>query len=322
MWVFRPEVMQIVRDPIVSIVTPCFNAEHTLARTLDSVLAQTFADYEWIVVNDGSTDRSREVLEGYAQRFGGRLVVVDQPNSGQTVAKNTGLARARGEFIAFLDADDLWHPEKLARQVALMQARPELGLVYSQGHYIDPEDRTLGPLDSSDAYRGQCFTQLLLKNDIVASSVMVRRSALDAVGHFDPELRACENWELWTRIAHRFPIDRVEERLTLYRQHPNNMSRNLGKMRTYRLMTVQKNQARYRDEGPAVQRALAQSLFEAYAFFGANYLWQLDTRNARADLLRAIRLRPASGPLYVKLAKSLLGARALQFLRRVKNSAA
>jgi glycosyltransferase involved in cell wall biosynthesis len=307
------------RAPAVSIVTPCFNAEHTLARTLESVLAQSFEDYEWIVVNDGSTDSSKAVLKAYADRFGGRLTIIDQPNGGQTVAKNAGLARTRGEFIALLDADDLWHPDKLTKQVTFMRTHRDLGMSYTQGLYIDPSDRVIGPLDSDAAYRGHCFTQLLLKNDIVASSVMVRRTAIEAVGNFDSELRACENWELWTRIAHRFPIDRLEERLTLYRQHPANMSRNLDKMRTYRLMTVRKNEARYAGEAPAVQAALQQSLFEAYAFFGSNYLWQLDTRSARADLLRAIRMRPTQAGLYVKLAKSCLGPRALEFFRRVKN---
>jgi len=304
--------------PRVTVIMPCYNSAGTLAATLDSLLAQTFSDYEVIAVNDGSIDATQAILERYAPHLGGRLRIMTQENAGQTVAKTRALEAARGDLVALLDSDDLWHPDKLTRQVAFLDEHAAVGLCYTDGFYVDQEGRNTGAYGVSPQLRGRCALALILGNDIVGSSVMFRRALVSQVGTFDSTLRACENWDLWTRIADTCAIDYLAEPLTFYRRHSTNMSRDLEKMRRYRLEVVDKNARRFAGHGPAFVVQLERARYEAHAAFGRYFLTALDTSNARRDLAAAIRLRPRAGQNYILFLKSLLGARGIKLLRAIK----
>jgi glycosyltransferase involved in cell wall biosynthesis len=285
-------------------------------ETLDSALAQTYGNLEIIAVNDGSTDDTGDILTSY----GDRIKVLTQENAGQTVAKINGIAAATGDYIAFLDSDDLWDPAKIGRQVELMEASPETGVCYTAGHVVDGSGNRLSAFHGSASHRGDCFEELLLNNDIVASSVMVRREAIDKVGSFDPVLRACENWELWARIASEYLVDCVDEPLTFYRKHGSNMSSKIGHMRDYRLQVVAKNEARYAGRSARIDRVLKLAYYRAHISFGKVYLGQLSLPEARAELARAIRHRPFEPQTYGWYLQALLGAGFLRQLRRTKNT--
>jgi glycosyltransferase involved in cell wall biosynthesis len=302
--------------PRVSVVTPCYNSAATVRETLDSALAQTYGNIEIIAVNDGSKDETGEILASY----GDRIKVLNQENAGQTVAKINGIAAATGDYIAFLDSDDLWDPTKIAHQVALMEFSPEMGVCYTAGHVIDGTGNRISSFFGSRSHRGECFEELLLNNDIVASSVMVRRAAIDKVGNFDPDLRACENWELWTRIASEYLVDCVDQPLTFYRKHGSNMSSKIGHMRDYRLMVVAKNEARYGGRSARIDRVLKLAYYRAHISFGKVYLGQLSLPEARAELARAIRRRPFELKTYGWYLQALLGAGFLRRLRRTKST--
>lgn len=207
-------------QPLVSVVMPVYNGERYLREAVDSVLKQTYPAVELLAVNDGSTDGSAALLASYA----GRIVTIEQPNQGVGAARNAGITRARGEFIAFLDQDDWWRPEKLAAQVALMQADGSLGLVHTDVAYYDDAQHDFCPSPDppgKERFVGSCYRRLLLGNHVSNSSVLVRAAALRQVGLCSPEIagNSVQDYDLWLRIARHFAFGFVPQPLTVLRVH-------------------------------------------------------------------------------------------------------
>jgi hypothetical protein len=201
---------------------PARNAAAYLRAAMTSVFAQTFRDFELIVVDDQSTDDSREILAGCADR---RLVVVrnDEPR-GLPRALNRGLHAAKGEVVARQDADDLARPERLERQLRVMQARPELALLGSRGTLIDAGGQRVGRLDRPLGAASIRWYHLF-DNPFVHSSVMFRRAVVTKLGGYDESfLTATEDWELWSRVIHAHPVGNLPDRLIDYRVHATSMS--------------------------------------------------------------------------------------------------
>jgi len=189
-----------VTDPRVSIVVPVYNAERTLVATLRSVWAQTCGDFELLVVNDGSTDGTAALLAGQSDP---RLRVISQRNAGVSASRNRGVAEARGEFVAFLDGDDLWTPDKLQAQVAALQGAPDAALVYSWTDLIDEAGRVI-QRGSHVVANGRVYPLLASRNFLdCGSTPLIRRSALIEAGPFDETLKGGEDWDLWLRLATR-----------------------------------------------------------------------------------------------------------------------
>jgi glycosyltransferase involved in cell wall biosynthesis len=206
---------------LVSAIIPAYNASAYIADAIDSVLAQTYPAVEIIVTNDGSTDRTPDVLASYA----GSITVVDQPNRGLAAARNRAVRAARGEYLAFLDADDVWHPGKIARQVDVLCAQPQHVLVHTKADYIDANGHPVVVPESSwvGTIHGDCTHRLLDHNAVTVSSVLMRRQLLDAEP-FRPGMQGCEDWELWLRLSLKGPFAYISEPLTTYRLHEANMS--------------------------------------------------------------------------------------------------
>ncbi len=213
--------------PKVSVVIPAYNAMAYLPETLESVLRQTVTDFEVLIINDGSSDH---IVQWVAQITDPRVKLISQQNQGVSVARNTGLAHAQGEYMAFLDADDLWEPTKLEKQVQYLEDKPEVGLVYSWTALIDERGNPTGRVYAFDA-EGNVWEQLLVGDPISnGSSCMVRRSCFETVGVFDRSLTSAEDYDMWLRIAARYPFAVVREPLTLYRQHFSSVSKNRQRM--------------------------------------------------------------------------------------------
>lgn len=217
--------------PLATVIVPAFNAEATLAETLRSVMAQTHDRLEILVVDDGSTDGTAALAADIA-RAEPRLTLIRQANAGVAAARNAGLARARGAYVAWLDADDLWHPAKIARQLAVFAAAPTpLGFVYTGYRLIDAAGTIIrNPRTLADISGATVRRQIATTYFTNVSSIMVPRPLAQALGGHDPRLRAwgiegAEDLLLQLRIALRAPAGCVREALVGYRMHGANMSR-------------------------------------------------------------------------------------------------
>ena len=210
--------------PRVSVIIPTYNRKDYVQEAIDSVLAQTFTDYEIIVVDDGSTDGTGEVLQA---KYGDRIRYVWQENQGESVARNRGIEMAQGEYIALLDSDDLWLPEKLEKQVAYLEAHPDVGMVFSQAWQIDAEgnrisDRKMnhGVTPESLTLQALCFSNCIA----VPSTAVLTASLLQTVGGFDPAIRYGEVYDLFLRVRLHAAISIVPEPLACFRRHAANQS--------------------------------------------------------------------------------------------------
>src|SRR6218665_1043878 len=220
--------------PAVTVIIPSFNIEQHIAQTLDSVLAQRYPDIELIVVDDGSSDGTLDIVRRYIDRFGERVRLITQANAGVSVARNHGLREARGEFIAFMDHDDVWLPDKIELQMTEFERDPSLGLVCSwfkpwlpdaAGHYPDPAlFHEIKPgLDPENS--GWVYTQLMIDSWVLTSAALIRRSALERCGSFDDQLPYSEEWDLWLRLSREYRFAMLNQVTTLYRQLPSQGSR-------------------------------------------------------------------------------------------------
>lgn len=229
--------------PRVSVLIPVFNGAATLGETLASVQAQTISDFEVIIIDDGSNDDTAAVAARFAAADS-RFRLVQRDNGGVAAARNSGLELARAPLIAPLDADDLWHPEKLERQLRCLDAaEPGTVLVYSWSVDIDEASQVIGRRLDLDQFEGDVYAALVLTNFIGNASVpLVRRESLLAIGGWDPTLRArgaqgCEDWQTYLRLAELGPFALAGGFLVGYRQSGTSMSRRVDEMtRSYELV--------------------------------------------------------------------------------------
>ncbi len=224
-------------SPLVSVIVPTYNYARYISETLENLRAQTYARWECIVVDDGSTDDTEEVVRRFAEREP-RISYVRQQNQRQSVAKNNALARINGQYVQFLDADDLIEPRKFERQVEFLESHPETDIVYGTMRYfitgregdllysIIGEDKPWMP-ELSGTGR-ELLRALLVTNIMVINSPLVRRAAIDEVGEFDAVLPPVEDWDYWIRCAlagRRFEFRDMEETRALVRSHPASSSK-------------------------------------------------------------------------------------------------
>jgi len=224
--------------PTVSVIIPSHNRACLLKEAIDSVLAQDFDDFELIVVDDGSTDDTPELLRSYAN-----ICVVRQGRRGVSAARNSGIRRASAEFLAFLDSDDLWLPEKLSAQIAFFKTHPRAVICQTEEVWVRSGVR-VNPKRRHRKCGGMIFERSVELCLVSPSAVMLQRSLLDEVGGFDESLPACEDYDLWLRIACRFPVHFISAPLVIKRGgHTDQLSRapGLDRFRIYALKKVLEN---------------------------------------------------------------------------------
>lgn len=211
--------------PLVSAIIPNYNYGRYLGEAVESVLAQTYPNVEVIVVDDGSTDDSLSVL----QRFGDQITVISNKNSGVSTARNSGVAASSGKYVAFLDADDAWLPEKIEAQITKFDEDDQVGLVTCAMHYIRPDGTIFGRNDNG--LEGWVADDLLcLDKGVVVgagSTGIIRRSLFEDIGGFDVRLATIADWEICYRAARRQKVGFISTPLALYRIHGSNMHEDL-----------------------------------------------------------------------------------------------
>ncbi|MGF1520806.1 MAG: glycosyltransferase family 2 protein [Leptolyngbyaceae cyanobacterium] len=210
--------------PQVSVVIPAYNAMDYLPQTLANVLQQTLEDIEVIVVNDGSSDGIETWFSHHVKDA--RVKLYSQMNKGLSGARNAGIQQSQGDYIAFLDADDLWASDKLRKQVHVFNEHPSAGLVYTWVAYIDRQGTPTGRIRKNEA-EGMVWPTLIQHNIVECGSVaLVRRACFEKVGLFDESLRSLEDLDMWLRLAKYYPFRGIFEPLVYYRQHTDSLSRN------------------------------------------------------------------------------------------------
>jgi glycosyltransferase involved in cell wall biosynthesis len=293
----------MTRTPLVSVAIATYNYARYLPAAIESVLGQTVADLELIVTDDGSTDQTPEVIRPYLAdpRFSYHQI----EHIGVTPAKNHAIRRGRGEYIALLDSDDQWQPDKLERQLDLFRSNPRLGIAFARRGFFDPDGRDMG-VDHRELYRGRVVEQLLLDNFICYSSAMVPRAVLDRVGLMDETLVHPSDYDLWLRIAMDHPVDFVDEPMVRYRQHPGISRRSTA---LERRAEVDRVTSRFLDDygGRRVIRPEVLRLAELQSC--CNIAWEyreISPLGAATWYLRAILRAPGYWPAWRGLAATLV----------------
>jgi glycosyltransferase involved in cell wall biosynthesis len=215
--------MNILRQPAVSVIIPVYNGNNYLREAIDSVLAQTFTDYELIVVDDGSTDGTWDIIESYGQQLRG----VQKPNGGVATALNRGIEEMRGRWFAWLSHDDLWLPTKLERQVSFLLTSPQFKACYTDYFIVDAKGFTLDEVETPWFPRHQALRIMFGQMYMGGSTMLIDRACFDQVGRFSVSLRTTQDVEMWMRLLRYFEIGRVPEKLVKERTHPSQDSRKI-----------------------------------------------------------------------------------------------
>lgn len=228
-----------MHNHLVSIIVPVYNGEKHIRETLDSILAQTISNFEVIMVNDGSKDQSANIISEFL--LDSRLHYIEQTNAGVAEARNTGIRAAKGEYIALLDQDDIWKPEKLALQLNYFDQHPKCALVHSQIGFINETGEPLPTPEwawVSETY-GDSLKILFEHNRIATFTVLFRKSVLENIGGFRENFAPSDDWDLWLRIADQYELGFIPQISGSYRIHANNESRNLIRMQLAEVSVIE-----------------------------------------------------------------------------------
>jgi glycosyltransferase involved in cell wall biosynthesis len=254
--------------PLVSVIIPAYNAEAFIEITLKSVISQTYKNIEVLVVDDGSLDRTVEIVKSIAMEDK-RITLLQQSNAGVAAARNQAIAHSKGEYIAPIDADDIWYPENLEKQVqCMLSSEQSVGLTYAWSAHIDEEGLLTGRYDYS-RQMGKVYIPLIMTNFVGnASACLIRRSCLQEVKGYNCRFKAenaqgCEDWDIYLRIAENYEFKVVPDFLIGYRQRISSMSSNLPVMLKSYILVIADVQTRY-PEIPSIIYQWSASIYYMY----------------------------------------------------------
>lgn len=295
----------------VSVIMPVLNGERYLPEALESLAAQTYTNFELVAVDDGSTDRTRELLDQYKDRINVRYV--NHPTClGISRSMNDGLRNSTGKYVTFLDHDDVYFPHHLATQVAYMESHPEVGLVHADFQTIDSDSRVMEESVAVCRQRtrpcGWVFRELFMDSFIAAGTSLIRKECFDRLGEFDESLYWVD-YHMWLRIARHYKIDYVPDVLLKYRQHSSQSTRTDSEQdrELIAVTAIQKFLDQYPEvRGELGERTITQRI--AAMYFGTAYYWWTLGKGAktRVYLKKAMQLWRANPDYYIFYALSLL----------------
>ena len=319
--------------PTISVIIPVYNGEKTIRGTINSILNQTFDNLEVLVIDDGSTDSTGEIVNSIIDP---RLQIFSYPNAGISTNRNRGLAKASGEFIAFIDADDLWASDKLEMQLKVLLKYPKAAVAYCWTDYIDAEGKFLKS-GKRITETGDVYSKLLVSNFLEnGSNPLIRSAAFNSVGGFDESLTVAEDWDMWLRLSinHEFVV--VPEVKVFYRVQANTLSTNLVQMEVNSLQVIER--AFTHPKAESVQHLKKHSLALLYKYLtfkaieappekkhslkAAQFLWNClkyepsMLRQRRIILIAVLKI--AFPQLYYRLSQILYGKKQLNIFQNNK----
>lgn len=286
--------------PLISVIIPAYNSATTIKKTIESVLNQTFTDLELIVINDGSTDSTLVTVESIKDE---RLKVFSYPNSGVAESRNRGIALSKSDFISFIDADDLWTPDKLERQLRALQSEPKAAIAYSWTDWIDEKDNFLRA-GSHITVNGDVYQQLLLRDFVESgSNPLILLTALKEVGGFDASLTNAHDWDMWLRLARSFEFVAVPSVQILYRISTNSMSTNVWGMEAASLKVIERQ---YNQVAPIAQHMIKDALASRYQYLTFKAIEGIPSQKKALASVRFFLLAVRYDPTWLLQKKTIL----------------
>jgi len=329
---------------MVSVIIPTFNNGKYIIQALESVLSQTYREYEIIIIDDGSTDGTPKLLE----QFKDRIRYCYQENQGLAIARNRGLEESRGEFSTFLDADDVWLPDNLKMKADVLQKHPEIGGVFSDFSVFD-ERGIIHPLGTKPVfpffkrtgkdfhdifshqetidggsdreiklYIGHIFSELFWGNFILPSSMVFRRDCALETGYFVPQMRTQQDYEYWLRFSKNYSLGYVDEVLVRYRRHSDQLTNHSNISRIFEAVIEIINRYESEFNGVNGRQQFNRRKSELLLDLAKVYLAQQKQGDARRLLLTSRKLYPRRISTYVHMAMTFLPSQAISFMRAVK----
>ncbi len=292
--------------PKVSVIIPTYNCAKYLSQAIESVLSQTYDDFEIVIVDDGSTDDTRSLVEGYTNKHPSKISYIYQENRGLACARNTAIRNSRGQYIALLDADDMFLPMRLERGMRTFENNPKIGLVHANLSRMSEDGNVFStPKRDSRLLTGRIFENIFLRcADISIPTILVKKECFNRVGLFDEHLTrlGCEDREMWLRVAWEYEVQYLDEVLGLYRVRKDSMSRNREKMMEARYYVIDKFFKENRVNSLLKRKALARiHRDEGDAFLNSFLILE-----ARREYLKALSFWPFCFWAWVNLFKILL----------------
>jgi glycosyltransferase involved in cell wall biosynthesis len=301
--------------PEVSVIIPTYNSAQFLDEALQSVFDQTFKDFEVIVIDDGSTDQTKQVLE----KYGDRIRYIFQENGGPAKARNRGIKESSGKYVAFLDADDVWLPLKLEKQVNTFRHHPELAMVFTEHSSFNEKgvfQTSLGK--KKKLLNGDIARNIFLHSGVATPTVMVRKEVFSKIGLFEEELQMAEDDNMWIRIAANFKVELIDESLVKRRVHPQSMTIDQRKL----FESVKKNinflDCRYSGVKERIQKAIPLKFSQVEFDQGYYYFERGDVASARKAFAKAIRYHMFNWKSYLYFFSCFLPKKAIQTVKWLK----
>jgi glycosyltransferase involved in cell wall biosynthesis len=266
--------MSFTTKPIISVIIPAYNAEKTILETINSVLTQTFTDIELIIINDGSTDNTLQIINEIKDS---RIRTYSYPNGGLSMARNRGISHAVGEYLSFIDADDLWTDDKLELQLEALKRFPSSGIAYSWTICVDNGGK-LFHSGVGASFEGNVYPHLLVSNFIASgSNVLIRALAIKSVGEFDINLKSCEDWDYWLRVARGWNFVVVPKPQIIYRLSSGAMSSKVDVMEKHLVLVLERA---FKTAPIELQHLKNRGFSNIYQYIAKLYLTQISTENA------------------------------------------
>lgn len=272
----------------VSVVIPAYNKADLTVRTIESVLGQTYGNIEVIVVDDGSTDDTKNKL----QLFGNRIHYIYKQNGGASSARNVGIKQATGEYIALIDCDDIFYPEKIAKSIEYLEKKPDYGFMHTGAHFINGDDDVISEYGISDyPTSGWIASRLILYNFICNSTVVIRKECFKEVGYFDENIFIPADWDMWLRLSEKYKAAYIDDKLTGYRLTDSYTASNMETGINEAIYVLNKVFSRNNHISSGLKKRCLSNMYFSY---GLNYAVMQDFKKSRETLLKAVLNKPYS----------------------------
>lgn len=291
---------------LVSVIVPCYNGQEFIGEAIESVINQTYQNWELIIIDDGSTDESKKVMDRYLHDKRIQYIRHDK-NKGISATRNTGIITSRGEYIAFLDQDDIWLPEKLERQLELFKkSNSKIGLVYTDVYFIDSNGKIFGQRNPRNVVWGKTkeviLKELFLQSPITMCSTMFRKKCFDQLGLLDEDLFGCDDYDIYLRVASKFGIRYIPLPLAKRRYHENSAAKS-DKYRNDQIQAVIKACKMH----AFLEKYRTKKLGSIFVSIGLFYMENNNFSTARIMLLKSIQYSPLNWKPYMLFLLSFFG---------------